>query len=188
MGIVFAHVFTASGFGSRGLRFRRFLIVAAIAAFVCAGAWLALNWSNASEIASKLDRLKLWECYVLSMFKNFKLLLFGIGFENTESFCQVQTASGFHYHAHNLAIHVAGTTGLLGLLGLTVLSIRLFHAWLKSLRNCSSVWRFASVACLSYVTLQMVVDLSAFHYPITLIFTGLYVSPYARPVSKSLSA
>lgn len=144
------------------------------------------------DLSSDLGRLSIAKCYLAIPFSGSNRLLYGTGIEKILSFCRGMINGGFADHSHNLFIQIFSSAGLLGLFGLLLL----LYFYLKS--ACSldisrnSFLSSVSIMFVMYLAFQSFADISAIHWPLTIVLSGALLSvPLAHsqyPIYFNVSA
>lgn len=137
------------------------------------------------NISSDFGRILIGKCYFHLPFTGNNRFLFGIGFERPKEFCQQLINGGVADHSHNLFLQIWANSGLLGILGVSLLIILLLQAWAKAESQLDVFIRRAGQAALFYAIFQGLFDISLLHLPILQVFTGITLSiPFSTMTSE----
>lgn len=137
------------------------------------------------NISSDFGRILIGKCYFHLPFTGNNRLLFGIGFERPKEFCQQMINGGVADHSHNLFLQIWANSGLLGILGVSLLIFLLLQAWSKAESQLDVFILRAGQAALFYTIFQGIFDVSLLHLPILQVFTGITLSiPFSTMTSE----
>lgn len=138
--------------------------------------WLLFS-SNSSlpglKAGSDLGRLLSAECFAALPFSGSNRLLYGVGFDRVQEFCQVPFQALVLQHAHNAYLQLWAGAGLLGVVALVLLLVLLIAQWRSVEPAMPTDLCCSGHAALIYTLLQGCFDLSLLHWPVTLAFSGL---------------
>lgn len=124
---------------------------------------------------SDVGRLLAAQCYAELPFSGNNRFLYGVGFDRLSEFCHLSFQDSPLHHSHNLYVQFWSATGLLGAFALILLLASLFLCWHRSQQMMPSFVRCVGQASLVYVLLQSAFDLSVLHWPVTIIFSGIFL-------------
>lgn len=102
-----------------------------------------------------------------------------LAFFHKSSFCQNPVSSGMLNHAHNLYLQLWANTGVLGLLSIAIFSVYLWTIWRSA--NLPHILQKVGLSVVVYLLLINCFDVSLFHWPVTQMFTGIFL---AIPMSR----
>ena len=137
------------------------------------------------KAGSDVGRIIASQCYAQLPFSGNNRFFYGVGFDRMKEFCDISFQNSALQHAHNFYIQIWSATGLFGLFSMLLLLVMLISCWQTAYRMMPSYLRCVGQASLVYVLLQCAFDLSVLHWPITIIFTGIFL---AIPLSYSVRA
>ena len=140
---------------------------------------ILLSTISNRNFISDLGRLQIFKCYASIPLSGNNRALYGIGFFHKSSFCQNPVSSGMLSHAHNLYLQLWANTGLLGLLSIAIFAVYLWIIWRSA--NLPPILKQVGLSVLVYLLLINCFDVSLFHWPVTQIFTGIFL---AIPMSR----
>ena len=135
---------------------------------------------------SDVGRLLATQCYASLPLSGNNRFLYGVGFDRLSEFCDLSFQDSPLQHSHNFYVQIWAATGLFGVIALAILLSSLFLCWHRSQQMMPSFVRCVGQASLVYVLLQCAFDLSVLHWPVTIIFSGIFLAvPLAYCVRSS---
>lgn len=135
---------------------------------------------------SDLGRLLAAQCYAHLPLSGNNRFFYGVGFDRLAEFCNLSFQDSALQHSHNFYVQIWAATGLLGVVALILLLASLCLCWKRSQQMMPSYVRCVGQASLVYVLLQCAFDLSVLHWPVTIIFSGIFLAvPLAYCVRSS---
>ena len=132
------------------------------------------------KAGSDAGRILAYQCFASLPFSGNNRFVYGVGFDRVGELCQVKFQGLTLDHAHNLYLQIWASTGILGIIGILLMSFMLIRQYyhireLMPVHICLC-WQVASV----YVIVQGFFDASMLHWPLMLIYTGILVGmPYS---------
>ena len=132
------------------------------------------------KAGSDAGRVMAYQCFASLPFSGNNRFLYGVGFDRVGELCQVKFQGLTLDHAHNLYLQIWASTGILGVVGILLISFMVIrqYYYVRELmpEHICLCWQAVSV----YVLAQGFFDASMLHWPLMLIYTGILVGmPYS---------
>ena len=141
------------------------------------------------KAGSDVGRLMAYQCFAALPFSGNNRFVYGVGFDRVRELCQVEFQGLTLDHAHNLYLQIWASTGILGVIGIILIGFLVFrqYSYVRHIipEHICLCWQAASV----YVLTQGFFDVSLLHWPLILIFTGVFIGmPFSFNKANAVKA